>query len=87
MLFEVSEPIGKLIRRVRKERSLTQQALADRVGMQQSHLQTIEAGKTDVRYSTLRALLQALGLNLAVGDPLSIRVATASNDERRPRFQ
>ncbi len=88
MLKRLNRP-GATIRELRKAKRLTQVALAARVGMTQSHLQSIEAGKTDPRFSTLEALLQALDQQLAVGEPLSIRAAETIDSAKlkRPRFE
>ncbi|MDA9009430.1 helix-turn-helix domain-containing protein [Alphaproteobacteria bacterium] len=48
----------------RKGARLTQAALAAAVGIPQSHLSKIEAGKSDIRLSTLTELSTALGLKL-----------------------
>jgi predicted transcriptional regulator len=57
--------------------------------MPQSHLQKIEVGRTDPRTSSLVALLQALGYDLAASDANTIRTVEAweSSRDRRPRFE
>lgn len=80
---------GSLIRELRKQQGLSQVALAERVGMPQSHLQKIEVGRTDPRASSLVALLQALGCDLAATDAVTIRTVEAweRSRDRRPRFE
>ncbi len=89
MLKQINGGAGSLIRELRKRQGLSQVALAERVGMPQSHLQKIEAGRTDPRISSLVALLQALGHDLAVSDANTIRTVEAweRSGERRPRFE
>jgi transcriptional regulator with XRE-family HTH domain len=89
MLKQIGSSGGSLVRQLRTEQGLSQVALAQRVGMPQSHLQKIEAGRTDLRVSSLVALLQALGYDLAAGDPNTIRIAQAweRSRDRRPRFE
>lgn len=88
MLKQISEA-GPLIRELRKRQGLSQVVLAGRIGMPQSHLQKIEVGRTDPRVSSLVALLQALGYDLAVTDATTIRTAEAweHSRDRRPRFE
>lgn len=87
MLKEITQDAGLVFRELRKAKGLTQASLAKRIGLQQSHVAKIEAGRTDVRLSTLVALFQVLGLDLAVGDPLTIRAARAlSHPKSRSRF-
>jgi transcriptional regulator with XRE-family HTH domain len=89
MLKQISMGPGPLIRELRKQQGLSQVALAERVGMPQSHLQKIEVGRTDLRTSSLVALLQALGHDLAASDANTIRTVEAweSSRDRRPRFE
>ena len=55
------ERIGQRIADLRKEKSMTQQGLADIVGMQRNHISRIEAGKYSVGFDTLQAIAEALG--------------------------
>ncbi len=88
MLKQISGEIGPLLKSLRGERGLTQSELGSRVGMSQSHIHKIEAGSSDVRLSTLVALLQSLGYELAVGDPLTIRAARVLEEPQgRARFE
>ena len=88
MLKQITDA-GSLIRELRKQQGLSQVALAERVGMPQSHLQKIEVGRADPRASSLVALLQALGHDLAATDAVTIRTVEAweHSRDRRPRFE
>lgn len=55
------ERIGQRIADLRKEKGMTQQGLADIVGMQRNHISRIEAGKYSVGFDTLQAIAEALG--------------------------
>ncbi len=55
------ERIGQRIADLRKEKGMTQQGLADIVGMQRNHISRIEAGKYSVGFDTLQAFAEALG--------------------------
>jgi transcriptional regulator with XRE-family HTH domain len=88
MLKPISTPIGPMLRALRAERKISQAELGSRIGISQSHIQKIESGTTDVRLSTLQAILQSLGYDLAVGDPLAIRAARVLDEPRsRGRFE
>lgn len=55
------ERIGQRIADLRKAKGMTQQGLADIVGMQRNHISRIEAGKYSVGFDTLQAIAEALG--------------------------
>ncbi|MGQ7957654.1 helix-turn-helix domain-containing protein [Pseudomonas sp. SP16.1] len=54
----------KTLKLIRMSKGLSQKALGDLTGTSQSHIARIEAGREDVRLSTLKKLSQALGLTL-----------------------
>lgn len=57
--------IGVLIQEARKERKLTQQELADKVGTTKSYISRVENNASDIRLSTLmRIIREGLGGNL-----------------------
>lgn len=57
--------IGVLIQEARKERNMTQQELADKVGTTKSYISRIENNASDIRLSTLmRIIREGLGGNL-----------------------
>ncbi|AYF74256.1 XRE family transcriptional regulator [Nocardia yunnanensis] len=83
----VGEPIGELVRRLRKERGLTQQSLADRAKCSRSQIQQIEAG-TRVPQRPLRESLSAvLGVALpAIGPSAAALEADSGIDSLRMQF-
>jgi putative transcriptional regulator len=52
------------ITRLREKRSLSQYALAKKVGIAQSHLQGIERGETEPRIRLAMRLAEALGVSV-----------------------
>ncbi|MCD5969614.1 helix-turn-helix domain-containing protein [Riemerella anatipestifer] len=58
---------GELIREARKERDLTQEELAKKVGKNRAYIAKIEQGKTDLQLSNFLALLRALDLSMNIG--------------------
>ena len=57
--------IGVLIQEARKERNMTQQELADKVGTTKSYISRIENNASDIRLSTLmRIIREGLGGSL-----------------------
>jgi DNA-binding XRE family transcriptional regulator len=61
--------VSKRIRETRKAGGLTQQQLAERSGIPQSHISRLEAGKHSPSGLTLRKLAKALGVAVQVFDP------------------
>lgn len=59
---------GIVIAELRQERGLTQQQLADTLGVTQQAISKIEAG-SDIELSTLRKLMQALGGQVVIETP------------------
>lgn len=59
----MANEIGDKIRRLRKERGLTQSDLADRSGVAFRSIQDIELGKRTPRADTIEMLAQALGVS------------------------
>ncbi|WP_415856159.1 type II toxin-antitoxin system Y4mF family antitoxin, partial [Sinomonas sp. G460-2] len=65
----MQEAVRDLAARVRDRRralSLTQQDLADLAGVSERFVRFVEQGKASVRLDALAAVLEALGLELAV---------------------
>lgn len=52
--------IGKNIKELRKRRSLTQEVLAEKVGVSVQHISNIENGRTKMSFSTFVNVLRAL---------------------------
>jgi transcriptional regulator with XRE-family HTH domain len=77
----VAMPVGRIVRRLRKQLGLEQWSLGRRVGMRQSMVSRIERG-ADLRVSTLRKLLAAMGCELVVL-PRSDRSLERLGDESR----
>lgn len=57
--------LGKAIRQVRKERSMTQEALAQEAGVTVGHLSMIERGHSNPTWATVKAIAVALEVPLA----------------------
>ena len=54
--------LGKNIKAERNRQFLSQEKLADLVGVQTHHISKIERGQVDIKFSTLIAILRALNL-------------------------
>jgi transcriptional regulator with XRE-family HTH domain len=59
-------PLARTIRQLRRDRELSQEALANAAGIHPKHLSEIERGNKDPRATTLVRLAEALGVT--VGD-------------------
>lgn len=57
---------GELIKETRKEKKLTQQELADKIGKERAYVAKIEQGKTDLQISNFVQIIQALGLKMQI---------------------
>src|SRR5690606_1810637 len=55
---------GELMKENRKEKKLTQQELADRIGKERAYIAKIEQGKTDLQISNFTQIINALGLKI-----------------------
>ena len=53
---------GEVLRNRRKEKKLTQQQLADAVGVKRSYISRIEKGETDMQMSSFLRIANALGI-------------------------
>lgn len=56
------ECIGENVKRLRRERGLTQEACAKKAGLSQGYLQTVELGKKWIGPKSISALAKALGV-------------------------
>ena len=54
--MEILEQMGSRIQALRKEKSVTQAAMAKLLGVTPNHYQKIEYGKVNIQVSTLRTL-------------------------------
>ncbi len=77
--------LGKRIARLRQERSMTQQQLADLLGMPQQTLAHYEVGRSRVSVSLLPTLCEIL--KVPFDDLLGQSVATARSGKRGPSSQ
>jgi len=57
--------LGRAIRKQRRDLDLSQDALATRAGIDASHLGELERGRGNPRFTTLRAIAEALELPLS----------------------
>jgi transcriptional regulator with XRE-family HTH domain/Zn-dependent peptidase ImmA (M78 family) len=62
---EEARRVGRRLRALRENRGMSQKAVASVVGMSAPQLAKLEQGETDMRISTLRSLLRALGASFA----------------------
>ncbi len=60
------QKIAEQLAAVRKAKGLSQEALARKLGMKQSQISDIEAGKRNVRVGTLIEVGRAIGLELVL---------------------
>lgn len=58
--------IGALVKSIRKQLGMSQQALAKRAGVPQSTVSRIERGQSDVSLSTLHKILKAISCDLVI---------------------
>jgi len=59
--------LGVALRHFRKEAGLTQQELADRIGLHRSYLSELEGGKETEQVRRLFQLLRQLGVRITLG--------------------
>ena len=64
--MEQKETLGKRIARLRKEKGLTQEQLAEKIGTKKSFISRVEKGRTDIQLSTLVKLFSGLGRQVYV---------------------
>jgi len=69
-------PIGSLIKTIRKQVGMSQNALAQRAGVPQSTVSRIEKGTRDVSVSTLQKVLEALSCDLLLVPVLKEPIAS-----------
>lgn len=61
---DIYEIIGARIRKLRKAHDLTQEALADRAGIDRSHMGFIEQGRRQPTLTTLVKITRVFGISL-----------------------
>lgn len=57
---------GVILRDKRKELKITQQSLAEKVGLKRSYIAKIEKGETDLQISSFVRIARALGMELVL---------------------
>ena len=84
---QTRDRIGQRIAALRKLAGMSQEQLAERAGLQRTHVSRIEAGKYAVTLETIQAIAEALGMTVDIVDsrltdlaPLKTLAQTA--DER-----
>jgi HTH-type transcriptional regulator / antitoxin HipB len=73
--------LGQILRSCRKLRALTQQQVADRVGVKQATVSSIEQDSSGTSVASLYKLLSALDLELVVRDRTGKGSSRASERE------
>lgn len=63
---DASVHIGDLIRHTREARGLTQEQLAERVGLSRTQVTNIEVGRSDIPLKRLQKFAAALGCSMKV---------------------
>ena len=66
---ETRKRIGQRVKALRTMAGLTQQELADRAGLQRTHIGRIEDGIYGVQTETLQQVAEALGMTVDIIDP------------------
>jgi transcriptional regulator with XRE-family HTH domain len=61
------EALGQMVRDLRLALGLTQDELAVRAGMYQTHVARLESGRTEPRFETLCRIAEALGMRFVFG--------------------
>lgn len=67
-VLDESTDIGAVIKKIRKERRITQTQLADYAGLSRAGIAKIEAGSSDIKLSTLMSVMNLLGLDIQLCD-------------------
>lgn len=63
-MYGLSKSLGLRISQLRQEKSWTQKELAHKVGISQNHVSRIETDKMHPRHSTLKAIAEALEIEI-----------------------
>ena len=59
-----NEPIGKRVSRIRREKGYTQTELADKIGINQTHISDYERGKVRLHAEIIIRFAQALNISI-----------------------
>lgn len=57
--------LGQKIRKLRKEKGWSQEAFADKCGIQRAHMSLIELGKQNLTLATLESICKTLGISMS----------------------
>lgn len=76
---QTRDRIGRRIAVLRKLAGLTQEGLAERAGLQRTHVNRIEAGKYAVTLEVVEGIAQALGMTVDIIDPRLSNLAPLKN--------
>lgn len=57
--------LGQKIRKLRKEKGWSQEAFADKCGIQRAHMSLIERGKQNLTLATLESICKILGISMS----------------------
>ena len=63
--YKVNEKLGKRIRKFRKEKKLSQEVLAERVGLHYTTISRIERGVSNPPVQTINKIAKALKVSLS----------------------
>ena len=64
---ELCKRVGDDIRKIRKEKELSQRALAEKLGVSQQLISRIEQGKENISLITLKNIFNGLGKKIRIG--------------------
>lgn len=66
MKSNINEEVGFNIRRIREERDLSQEELADLAGLHRAYIGQIERGEKNIGLKNLEKIAKALNVNIKV---------------------
>lgn len=78
---QVRQRIGLRIAALRKMKGMTQEQLAERAGLQRTHVGRIEAGKYAVTLEVVQAIAEAMGMTVDIIDPKLQDLAPLSRNQ------
>lgn len=83
MSENLSTLFGRVVRKVREARGLSQEALADRAGIHRTYVSSIELGKVRLGLDVAKKVADALGVKLS--ELLSQAETAAARSTHRPK--